>query len=71
MNKLVVSSSPHIRSKASTNRIMLDVVIALLPTTVMGCLIFGLRAQFAFLNVLIFRYIGLIACDFCHIDCRL
>lgn len=44
MNKLIVSSSPHVHSKDSTSRIMLDVVIALLPTTVMGCLIFGLRA---------------------------
>ena len=44
MNKLVVSSSPHIRSKARTNRIMLDVVIALMPAAVMGTVIFGLRA---------------------------
>ena len=44
MNKLIVSSSPHVHSKDTTSRIMLDVVIALLPTTVMGCLIFGLRA---------------------------
>lgn len=44
MNKLAVSSSPHIRSSASTNRIMLDVIIALLPALVMGTVIFGLRA---------------------------
>ena len=44
MNKLIVSSSPHVRSKDTTNRIMLDVVIALLPTAIMGILIFGLRA---------------------------
>ena len=44
MNKLIVSSSPHVRSKDTTGRIMLDVVIALLPTAIMGCLIFGLRA---------------------------
>ena len=44
MNKLRVSSSPHIRSEASTQRIMLDVVIALLPTTVAGAVIFGIRA---------------------------
>ena len=44
MNKLVVSSSPHIRSKTRTNRIMLDVVIALMPAAIMGTVIFGLRA---------------------------
>lgn len=44
MNKLTVSSSPHIRSGASTNRIMLDVIIALMPTAIMGCIIFGWRA---------------------------
>lgn len=43
-NKLSVSSSPHIRSTASTQRIMLDVIIALLPTTVAGVIIFGLRS---------------------------
>ena len=44
MNKLSVSSSPHIRSSATTNRIMLDVIIALLPTAIMGTVIFGWRA---------------------------
>ncbi len=44
MNKLVVSSSPHVRSSAKTNRIMLDVVIALMPAAIMGTVIFGLRA---------------------------
>ena len=44
MNMLSVSSSPHIKSNASTSRIMLDVIIALLPTAVMGCIIFGWRA---------------------------
>ena len=44
MKRLIVSSSPHIRSSAKTNRIMLDVIIALLPATVAGAVIFGLRA---------------------------
>ncbi|MBQ8322064.1 MAG: RnfABCDGE type electron transport complex subunit D [Clostridia bacterium] len=44
MNKLIVSSSPHIKSKDSTSRIMLDVLIALLPITVAGAIIFGLEA---------------------------
>lgn len=41
---LKVSSNPHIRSKASTERIMQYVVIALLPTTVFGIFNFGLHA---------------------------
>ena len=44
MNKLIVSSSPHIHSGASTRRIMLDVVIALLPATVAAVVLFGLKA---------------------------
>lgn len=39
-----VSSNPHIRSKVSTSKIMLAVVIALLPTTVFGILNFGTNA---------------------------
>ena len=44
MEKLIVSSSPHIHSGASTRRIMLDVIIALLPATVAAGVLFGLRA---------------------------
>ena len=44
MNKLIVSSSPHIRTKNETPRIMLDVIIALLPTAAAGAYVFGLRA---------------------------
>ncbi len=43
-NKLHISVSPHIHRKRTTTGIMLDVIIALLPTTVAGVLIFGLRA---------------------------
>lgn len=39
-----VSSNPHIRSKASTSRIMLCVVIALLPAAAFGVWNFGLNA---------------------------
>lgn len=44
MNRLSVSSSPHIRSVMSTNQIMFDVILALLPAVIMGTLIFGWRA---------------------------
>ena len=44
MNKLIVSSSPHIRSSVTTTKVMLDVIIALLPATVAGIVIFGIKA---------------------------
>ena len=43
-NKLHISVSPHIHSKNSTQRIMLDVLISLLPATIAGVVIFGLEA---------------------------
>lgn len=43
-NSFVVSSSPHIRDNASTRRIMIDVIIALLPATLAGVYFFGLNA---------------------------
>ena len=39
---LNVSSNPHIRSKVSTDKIMLCVIIALIPATVFGVINFGL-----------------------------
>ena len=44
MKKLVVSTSPHIKSPLTTQNIMLDVIIALAPATVMAIVLFGLRA---------------------------
>ena len=41
-----VSSNPHIRSKVSTDKIMLMVVIALLPATGFGIYNFGISALF-------------------------
>ena len=41
MNNLHISSSPHIKTSASTNRIMLDVIISLLPALIAGVIIFG------------------------------
>ena len=40
-NRLFVSSSPHLRENASTRKIMLDVIIALLPAVVAGIWFFG------------------------------
>ncbi|NLP13878.1 MAG: RnfABCDGE type electron transport complex subunit D [Clostridium sp.] len=42
-DRMVVSSSPHIRDKANTQRIMIDVVIALLPAVFAGVYFFGAR----------------------------
>ena len=42
--KLHVSATPHIHSGRSTQKVMLDVLIALLPATIAGVIIFGLRA---------------------------
>lgn len=44
MNELHISASPHIYCPRTTQSIMLDVLIALLPASVVGILIFGIRA---------------------------
>lgn len=44
MSKLTVTAAPHIHSGASTNRIMLDVIVALLPVTIASVVIFGLQS---------------------------
>ena len=41
---LNVTSSPHIKHPDTTSGIMLDVIIALLPACVFGCILFGLKA---------------------------
>ncbi|MBQ2390524.1 MAG: RnfABCDGE type electron transport complex subunit D [Clostridia bacterium] len=44
MSKLVVSSSPHIRSGVTTTSIMRDVIIALAPACLTSVWVFGLRS---------------------------
>ena len=44
MNKLLVSPSPHIHGKESTQSLMRDVVIALLPSVAVSIYCFGLAA---------------------------
>ena len=41
---LTVASSPHIRGNFRTNRIMLDVVLALMPALIVGICVLGIRA---------------------------
>ena len=43
-HQMKLSVSPHIHSGNSTRRIMLDVLIALLPTTIAGTIIFGWKS---------------------------
>ena len=42
--KLIVSSSPHISSPVKTKNIMLDVIIALIPSVIASIYFFGPRA---------------------------
>lgn len=49
MSLLTVSSSPHIRTKESTSRIMLDVVIALIPAGIASIYFFGIRVLWVML----------------------
>lgn len=56
--KLTMSSSPHIRAKGNTSRIMLDVVIALIPALAVGVGQFGLRALLIAVISLVFALAG-------------
>ena len=53
MSKLHVSAAPHIHSGASTNRIMLDVVIAMFPAAAAAVVIFGLKALWVILTCVV------------------
>lgn len=50
MNKLHISAAPHIHSGASTQKIMLDVIIAMLPASVASVILFGLPALWIILT---------------------
>lgn len=43
-SKLYLTSSPHLHDKSSTQKIMLDVIIAMLPTILASTIIFGMRS---------------------------
>lgn len=44
MSKLIITPSPHIKSKVTTQKIMLHVIIALCPALIASVIIFGMRA---------------------------
>ena len=54
----VTTSSPHIRGTERTDKIMKDVIIALLPTTAAGIYFFGIRALLVVLVSVISAVIG-------------
>lgn len=54
-NKLTVSASPHFRSRQTTSGIMLDVIIALVPSLIAAYFIFGVRT-------LILSVVSVISC---------
>lgn len=58
--KLIVSSSPHVRSNEDTSYIMKQVIIALLPATLAGLYFFRLSA----LNVMFFCILGSVGSEF-------
>ena len=51
MSKLAIS--PHIHCGQSTAGIMLDVLIALLPASIAGVIIFGLRSLWVILTCVV------------------
>ena len=54
MSKLLkVTSSPHIRHEDSTRGIMLDVIIALLPAAIYGCILFKWDAVFVLITTIV------------------
>ena len=44
MKKLSTTAAPHINSGISTNNIMLDVCIAMIPASIAAIVLFGIKA---------------------------
>ena len=61
--KLTVSASPHFRSRQTSSGIMLDVIIALIPSLVAAYVIFGVRT-------LILSAVSVISCVVFEYICR-
>ena len=61
-NKLIVSSSPHVRSNEDTSYIMKQVIIALLPAAVAGVYFFRLNA----LSAMFFCILGTVGTEFVY-----
>lgn len=64
MSKLLnVSSSPHVRSNVTTQNIMLDVIIAMLPATAYGVYQFGLPALLVIMATVAACVVSEYACE--------
>ncbi|MBO5454405.1 MAG: RnfABCDGE type electron transport complex subunit D [Clostridia bacterium] len=50
MEKLIVSYAPHIRTHRTTQRLMLDVIIALIPSLIASIVFFGIKSLFLVLT---------------------
>jgi electron transport complex protein RnfD len=61
-NKLIVSSSPHIRSKEDTSYVMKQVIIALVPAAIAAVYFFRLNA----LSVMFFCILGCVLSEFIY-----
>ncbi len=61
--KMIVAPSPHLKSGDSTQKIMLDVIIALAPALVASVILFGLRA-------LLLTAVCVCSCVVCEFLCR-
>lgn len=61
MVDLTISAAPHVRDKIKTPRLMRDVIIALLPATIGGLVIFGLRHT---LGVIVVSVVSAIAAEY-------
>lgn len=58
-NLLNVSSSPHVRSSLTTNKIMYQVILSLMPVTILGVLNYGMPA----LSVILASVISAVAAE--------
>lgn len=58
MNQFTVSSSPHIRSARTTQKVMLDVIISLLPVTVAAIILFGWMSLAIIITCVIFAVLS-------------
>lgn len=70
--KYVNSGSPQIRDRSTTKRIMIDVCIALLPATIVGCVLLGLlNPQYAIQSaiLMVISVVSAVAAEFVYKLC--
>ena len=60
--KLIITSSPHLRDRASTQRIMQEVCLALAPAGIASVILFGTNA----LKLIAVSVITCVLCEFLY-----